>query len=109
MGVIRVACREHSSLPSTPAVRRTVFPGLFALQNEKLRDLLDVKVFVDEDSDIRLARRLKRDISERNREMVGVLKQYNRFVKPSFDTHIKPTAKSVLRHAPHCFTLFLSL
>ena len=83
-----------------------VFPGLFALQNEKLRDLLDVKVFVDEDSDIRLARRLKRDISERNREMVGVLKQYNRFVKPSFDTHIKPTAKCVLRHAQHCSTSF---
>lgn len=52
--------------------------------------LLDMKVFVDTDSDIRLARRLQRDISHRGRDLEGVLKQYNSFVKPSFDHYIAP-------------------
>ena len=53
--------------------------------------LMDMKVFVDTDSDIRLARRLKRDISDRGRDIDGVLKQYNKFVKPSFEHYIEPT------------------
>ena len=43
---------------------------------------MDLKVFVDTDSDIRLARRLRRDISDRGRDLCSVLKQYNTFVKP---------------------------
>ena len=49
-----------------------------------------MKVFVDTDSDIRLARRLKRDISERGRAIEGVIDQYNRFVKPAFEHYIEP-------------------
>lgn len=45
---------------------------------------------MDTDDDIRLARRLTRDISERGRDLRGVLKQYETFVKPSFDRHIRP-------------------
>lgn len=56
-----------------------------------LFQLLDLKIFVDTDSDIRLARRLKRDISERGRDIEGVLKQYEKFVKPSMDHYIAPT------------------
>jgi len=52
---------------------------------------MDMKIFVDTDSDIRLARRLKRDIMERDREMVSVIKQYNKFVKPAFEHYIQPT------------------
>ena len=52
---------------------------------------MDMKLFVDTDSDIRLARRVKRDISERGREIEGVLKQYNKFVKPAFDHYIAPS------------------
>ena len=50
--------------------------------NRELRELMDLRIFVDTDSDIRLARRLKRDIAERGRDLVGVLKQYNTYVKP---------------------------
>ena len=50
-----------------------------------------MKVFVDTDSDIRLARRLRRDITDRGRDIDGVLKQYNTFVKPAFDHYIAPT------------------
>ena len=48
-------------------------------------------MFVDTDSDNRLARRLKRDISERGRDIEGVLKQYETFVKPAYDHYIEPT------------------
>lgn len=63
-----------------------VFEGIMSFVHHQLRELMDMKVFVDTDSDVRLARRLKRDISERGREIDGVLKQYNLHVKPvSFD------------------------
>ena len=52
---------------------------------------MDMKIFVDTDSDVRLARRLQRDIAERGRELEGVLKQYNKFVKPAFEHYIEPT------------------
>jgi len=77
-----------------------VFEGLFALC-EPVRDLLDLKVFVDEADDTRLARRLERDIAERGREMEGCLKQYSRFVKPSFEKYIKPTMRDANVIVPH--------
>lgn len=52
-----------------------------------------MKLFVDTDSDIRLVRRLRRDISERGREIEGVIKQYNKFVKPAFEQYIEPTMR----------------
>lgn len=52
-----------------------------------------MKIFVDTDSDIRLVRRLRRDISERGRDLAGVIKQYNKFVKPAFDQYIQPTMR----------------
>lgn len=53
--------------------------------------MLDMKIFVDTDADIRLARRLKRDISQRGRDLQGVLKQYCTMVKPSFSHYIAPS------------------
>ncbi|XP_077408562.1 uridine-cytidine kinase-like 1 isoform X2 [Vanacampus margaritifer] len=55
--------------------------------------LLDMKVFVDTDSDIRLTRRLKRDVSQRGRDIGGIIKQYNKFVKPAFEQYIEPTVQ----------------
>ncbi len=54
---------------------------------------MDLKIFVLTDDDIRLARRIERDISERGRTIESVLAQYNRFVKTSYDEFIKPTMK----------------
>ena len=65
--------------------------GILIFVNKKLVDMMDMKVFIDTDSDIRLARRLKRDIMERGRELEGVIKQYNQFVKPMFDFYIQPS------------------
>eukprot|EP00873_Tetraselmis_striata_P013326 jgi/Tetstr1/433590/TSEL_022856.t1 len=63
-----------------------------ALQPE-VRGLFDLKIFVDTDADTRLARRVRRDIVERGRDIIQVLDQYEETVKPSFDSFILPTKK----------------
>lgn len=68
-----------------------IFEGILAFHNEAIRKMLDMKVFVDTDSDIRLARRLKRDISQRGRDIHGVMFQYENHVKPAFDFYIAPS------------------
>ncbi|KAF4525851.1 hypothetical protein B566_EDAN011557 [Ephemera danica] len=68
-----------------------IFEGILTFYNADVLQLCDMKIFVDTDSDIRLARRLKRDISQRGRDLVGVLKQYQTFVKPAFDYYILPS------------------
>jgi len=68
-----------------------IFEGIMTFHNKAIRDLMDMKVFVDTESDIRLARRLMRDISQRGRQLADVLNQYNRFVKPAYEQHIAPT------------------
>ncbi|CAF1501216.1 unnamed protein product, partial [Rotaria sordida] len=68
-----------------------IFDGIMAFLSKDIRDILDMKVFVDTDADIRLARRLERDIAERGRDIEGVIQQYTRYVKPSYDHYIAPT------------------
>ncbi|CAG8543247.1 5263_t:CDS:10 [Diversispora eburnea] len=89
--------KTHSRLPQTTPLYGAnviIFEGIFALYDRRILELLDMKIFVDTDADIRLARRLKRDISERGRDINGVLQQYLSFVKPSFDQYIQPTVKN---------------
>ena len=70
-----------------------LFEGIFALLDKEIRDIMDLKIFVDTDADIRLLRRIKRDIVDRGREIEGVLKSYNRFVRHSYIDFIKPVSK----------------
>ncbi len=65
--------------------------GLFALWWEELRVLLDLKVFLDAPSDLRLARRLKRDVTDRGRIAESVLQQYEATVRPMHDLYVEPT------------------
>jgi uridine kinase len=58
-----------------------------------MREIMDLKIFVHTDDDIRLLRRLKRDVLYRGRTPEGVIKSYNRFVKQSYDEYIKPVIK----------------
>lgn len=67
-----------------------IFEGILAFYGTKLLNVLDMKIFVDTDADIRLARRLRRDISQRGRELDGVIKQYTNMVQPSFNHYIAP-------------------
>ncbi|XP_076851156.1 uridine-cytidine kinase-like 1 isoform X5 [Brachyhypopomus gauderio] len=70
-----------------------IFEGIMSFADKELLKLLDMKIFVDTDSDIRLVRRLRRDITERGRDIEGVIKQYNKFVKPAFEQYIEPTMR----------------
>jgi uridine kinase len=70
-----------------------VFEGIHGIFEERFRKIMDLKIFVLTPDDIRLARRISRDIAERGRTVVDVLEQYCRFVKPAYDDFIKPTMK----------------
>ena len=72
-----------------------------ALYEKRFRDLMDLKIFVMTDDDIRLSRRIQRDIAERGRTVEDVLAQYNRFVKTAYDEFIKPTMKYADIIIPH--------
>uniref|UniRef100_A0A672I7S9 Uridine-cytidine kinase n=1 Tax=Salarias fasciatus TaxID=181472 RepID=A0A672I7S9_SALFA len=82
--------REWKTLYGATVV---VFEGILAFSNKELLQLLDMKVFVDTDSDVRLVRRLQRDIRHRGRHVPGILRQYERFVKPAFHAYIEPAVQ----------------
>jgi uridine kinase len=86
-----VTHRRESKTVSMYGANVLVFEGILAFHNKKVLDFLNMKVFVDTDSDIRLSRRLNRDIRQRGRDLGSVLEQYNRHVKPAFDHYIAPT------------------
>lgn len=66
--------------------------GLFAL-NDKIRDLVDLRIYVEASEDKRLERRLRRDVDQRGRSKDSVLKQWHSTVKPMYDKHIEPQRK----------------
>ena len=67
--------------------------GILIFENKALRDLMDIKIFVDTDADIRLGRRIKRDVNKRGRSMESVLLQYQATVKPMHDRYVEPSKK----------------
>lgn len=67
--------------------------GILILENKELRDLMDVKVYVDTDADVRLGRRILRDVQGRGRSMDSVLKQYFSTVKPMHDEFVEPSKR----------------
>ena len=70
-----------------------VLEGLFVLESEKLRDLLDMKIFVDTDADIRFIRRMIRDVKERGRSLDSVVSQYTTTVRVMHDLFIEPSKR----------------
>jgi uridine kinase len=70
-----------------------IIEGILVLAMEEIRAMCHMKVFVDTDDDLRLARRLKRDTVDRGRSVDGVITQYTTFVKPMFDTFVSPSKK----------------
>lgn len=71
-----------------------IIEGIYALYDPRLLALMDIKVFVDTDLDVCLARRLTRDILYRGRDLAGALLQWERFVKPSASAAVHPTIKN---------------
>ena len=70
-----------------------ILEGILILENRELRDLMDIKIYVDTDADERLMRRIKRDMAERGRSVESILTQYSETVKPMHEEFIEPSKK----------------
>ena len=70
-----------------------ILEGLLTLDDQKLRDLLDIKVFVDAEADIRFIRRLKRDVNKRGRSLESVVDQYMTTVRTMHDQFVEPSKR----------------
>ena len=70
-----------------------ILEGILVLFNEEIRNLMDIKVYVDTDDDIRFIRRLERDMKERGRSLDSVINQYLTTVKPMYHQFIEPTKR----------------
>lgn len=70
-----------------------IVEGLLVFYEERIRDLLDIKIYVDTDADIRILRRIIRDINERSRSLESVINQYMDTVRPAHEQFIEPSKK----------------
>ena len=70
-----------------------IVEGILIFENKELRDLMDIKVFVDTDADVRLCRRIVRDVRERGRTLESVVDQYQTTVKPMHEQYVEPSKK----------------
>ncbi|GIN87071.1 uridine kinase [Heyndrickxia sporothermodurans] len=70
-----------------------ILEGILVLEDERLRNLMDIKLFVDTDADLRIMRRMLRDIEDRGRTMHSVIEQYTNVVRPMHNQFIEPTKR----------------
>ncbi len=70
-----------------------IVEGILIFQDPQLRELMDIRIFVDADADIRLCRRIKRDVNKRGRSLESVLMQYQQTVKPMHELYVEPSKK----------------
>lgn len=87
---------QHNRLPDTVEIqpaRVIIIDGILILDCPKLRELMDVKIFVQTDDDVRLARRIQRDVKERGRSVDSVIEQYLSTVKPMHQQFVEPSRR----------------
>ncbi|EJP25779.1 uridine kinase [Peptostreptococcaceae bacterium AS15] len=87
---------EHTRKSETVHIVPTdiiIVEGILVLDDKNLRDLLDIKIYVDTDADIRILRRMQRDINERGRSMESVINQYLNVVRPMHEQFTEPTKR----------------
>ncbi|WEV51535.1 uridine kinase [Lactobacillus sp. ESL0731] len=88
--------KEHTRSSETIHIEPAdiiILEGILVLGSEEIRNLMDIKVYVDTDDDIRFIRRLERDINERGRSIDSVISQYLSTVKPMYHQFIEPTKR----------------
>ena len=73
--------------------RVIIVEGILIFEPQALRELMDIRIFVDTDADIRLCRRIKRDVNKRGRSLESVLSQYQQTVKPMHEKYVEPSKK----------------
>ena len=96
-----VACpiydfKNHNRSNATINIKHSrviIVEGILALYDSDIRELADIEIFVESEPDIRFIRRLKRDISERGRDVDDVISQYLATVKPMYDSYVAPTKR----------------
>lgn len=86
----RSSRRAEQTLEVGPC-KTIVFEGIFALWDTAIRDLFDVKIYLNVDADIRFIRRLHRDVRERGRTLDGIIRQYYDTVRPMHHEYLEPT------------------
>ena len=84
--------RSSQTVEVRPA-RVIVVEGILIFENKAIRDLMDIKIFVDTDADVRLCRRIKRDVNKRGRTLESVLTQYQQTVKPMHEKYVEPSKR----------------
>ena len=70
-----------------------IVEGILIFENQPLRELMDIRIFVDTDADVRLCRRIKRDVNKRGRTLESVLTQYQQTVKPMHEKYVEPSKR----------------
>ena len=85
---------RDSATRRVPATEVIVLEGILIFENPELLRRLDIKIFVDTDADVRILRRLKRDVSERGRSMDSVISQYFATVKPMHEAFVEPSKRN---------------
>lgn len=84
--------RSNETIRVTPK-RVIIVEGIMIFVDPELRNLMDIKIFVDTDADVRLCRRIKRDVTKRGRSLDSVLEQYQATVKPMHEKYVEPSKK----------------
>jgi uridine kinase len=87
-----VHTRSDKIIPVEP-IDVIILEGILILDDERLRELMDIKVFVDTDSDLRIIRRLLRDTEERGRSLTSVIEQYLTVVRPMHNQFVEPSKR----------------
>ncbi|XP_022843498.1 uridine kinase-like protein 1, chloroplastic isoform X4 [Olea europaea var. sylvestris] len=85
--------RSKDSFRQVNASDVIILEGILVFHDQRVRNLMNMKIFVDTDADVRLARRIRRDTVERGRDISSVLEQYAKFVKPAFEDFVLPSKK----------------
>ena len=83
-------CSEFTTVVPTPII---IVDGILTFHDERLREMFDIKIFADADADERILRRLRRDVTERGRDIDGVIRQYVETVKIMHGIYVEPTKK----------------
>lgn len=84
--------REKTTIEVTPK-KVIIVDGILIFENKDLRDMMDIKIFVDTDADIRFIRRMLRDVEQRGRSLNSVVTQYCTTVKPMHEQFVEPSKK----------------
>ncbi len=87
---VHTRCAETTRLSPSPVI---IIDGILTFHDERLRELFDIKIYADADADERILRRLRRDVTERGRDIDGVINQYVNTVKVMHGIYVEPTKK----------------